>query len=298
MEEKGIIVGDLENTELLEKVATFYDNRFAIIDNVHNIGENTVAKVEVFAVTLCLKGRGALYIDDREYTIHANDILICLPNVILEHGMMSVDFDCCGFILSPEYMTHIGMLIGHNWNMKMFLEKYPVFSLNEEEVKTFLQYFELLRSRLTGMPCKYHKELMEALLQAFMYDFGSALERFVEPANLSYTSGDNLFRSFLDQLSSSYPKKRSVAYYADRLHVTAKYLSAVCKDVSGKTASDWINRYVMKDVEYQLKRTRKSIKEIANELDFPSLSFFGKYVKRYLGVSPREYRDKLLNEVI
>ena len=58
MEEKGIIVGDLENTELLEKVATFYDNRFAIIDNVHNIGENTVAKVEVFAVTLCLKGRG------------------------------------------------------------------------------------------------------------------------------------------------------------------------------------------------------------------------------------------------
>lgn len=54
----------------------------------------------------------------------------------------------------------------------------------------------------------------------------------------------------------------------------------------------------MKDVEYQLKRTRKSIKEIANELDFPSLSFFGKYVKRYLGVSPREYRDKLLNEVI
>lgn len=134
MEEKGIIVGDLENTELLEKVATFYDNRFAIIDNVHNIGENTVAKVEVFAVTLCLKGRGALYIDDREYTIHANDILICLPNVILEYGMMSVDFDCCGFILSPEYMTHIGMLIGHNWNMKMFLEKYPVFSLNEEEV--------------------------------------------------------------------------------------------------------------------------------------------------------------------
>lgn len=298
MKGKEIIVGGLENRDFLEKVSTFYDDRFAILDNIHGLGKNLMAKVEAFVVIVCLKGQGTLYVNGVVYDIRPNDMLICAPNYILENVMMSMDFNCCGFILSPEYMSHMGVLIGHNWNMKMFVEKYPVFSLSKEEVKIFLQYFELLRSRLTGTPCKYHKELMDALLQAYMYDFCSTLERFIKPSNLSYTSGSNLFRSFLDLLSSSYPKKRSVAYYADCLHVTAKYLSAVCKEESGKTASDWINRYVMKDVEYQLKRTRKSVKEIANELDFPSLSFFGKYVKRYLGVSPREYRDKLLDELI
>ena len=84
-----------------------------------------------------------------------------------------------------------------------------------------------------------------------------------------------------------------VAVYADKLHVTPKYLSAVCKDISGETASDIINQYVIKDVLYLLKKSEKSIKEIVNELDFPNLSFFGKYVKRYTGSSPKQYRKQL-----
>ena len=36
----------------------------------------------------------------------------------------------------------------------------------------------------------------------------------------------------------------------------------------------------------------RSIKEIANELDFPNTSFFGKYVREHLGQTPMEYRRK------
>lgn len=87
-----------------------------------------------------------------------------------------------------------------------------------------------------------------------------------------------------------------VSFYADKLNVTPKYLSAVCKEISGHTASDIINQYVVKDVEALLKRSGRSIKEVANELMFPNLSFFGKYVKKHLGVSPKQYREKLLVE--
>lgn len=79
--------------------------------------------------------------------------------------------------------------------------------------------------------------------------------------------------------------------YADRLCITPKYLSAVCKATTGKTASDIINRYVVEDIRRLLKQPGKSIKEIANELDFPNLSFFGKYVKKHLGTSPTQYRN-------
>ena len=93
-------------------------------------------------------------------------------------------------------------------------------------------------------------------------------------------------------MSSSYPKERMIGFYANQLYVTPKYLSAVCKEVSGQTASELITQYMVKDILYLLyKFLRRKIKEIANELNFPNLSFFGKYVKQHLGMSPKQYRE-------
>lgn len=52
-----------------------------------------------------------------------------------------------------------------------------------------------------------------------------------------------------------------------------------------------ITQYMVKDILYLLRNSQKSIKEIANELNFPNLSFFGKYVKQHLGMSPKQYRE-------
>ena len=149
--------------------------------------------------------------------------------------------------------------------------------------------------------CLYvYSELVDALLLAFLYEFHDTLDRFITLKPSSYKSAENLFKAFIDLLASSYPKKRSVSYYADCLHVSPKYLSAVCKDISGQPASDLIDQYVMKDIVYQLRlrKTEKSIKEITNELDFPNISFFGKYVKKHLGLSPRMYREKQEKEFL
>jgi len=96
--------------------------------------------------------------------------------------------------------------------------------------------------------------------------------------------------------SKSEPKKRSVSYYAERLYITPKYMSTTVKKISGKTALEWINEYVIEDIKRQLAFSSKSIKEIADYLMFPSISFFGKYVKKHLGVSPKEFRRQLGKE--
>ena len=102
-----------------------------------------------------------------------------------------------------------------------------------------------------------------------------------------------LFSKFLELLSANAPQEREVSFYAERLFVTPKYLSAVCKEVSGNTASAIISAYVMKEIERLLKFNKMSIKEIANELNFSSISFFGKYVRKRLGMSPKHYRELL-----
>ena len=107
------------------------------------------------------------------------------------------------------------------------------------------------------------------------------------------SQGDILFKRFIELLSDSEPKERSVSYYAEQLCITPKYLSTTIKKVSGKTAFEWINEYVMEDVKRQLSFSGKSIKEIADYLKFPNISFFGKYVKTHLGVSPTEFRRQI-----
>lgn len=81
--------------------------------------------------------------------------------------------------------------------------------------------------------------------------------------------------------------------YADSLCVTPKYLSTVCKQVTGKTALHWINEYVQVDIRHWLKNSDKTIKEIAGLLEFPNISFFGKYCRAHFGVSPTELRKRL-----
>ena len=107
-----------------------------------------------------------------------------------------------------------------------------------------------------------------------------------------HSQGDQLFNRFLQILSESQVKRQTVESYADQLCVSPKYLSAVCKKTSGKTAMQWINEYVMEDIRYYLKETSLTIKEISTTLGFPNLSFFGKYTKRSIGMSPKEYRNQ------
>lgn len=297
MKGKIMTIGKMDDqNEILNNVATCCDNSLMIIEDLQHIDVGKTISVEAFIVVLCLKGKGSLFINNRSYDIREHDMLFCHPNVILEHGMVSIDCSFCGFLLSPEYVKHIFMLFPDSWNSKLYIEQNPIITLNEDEVHLFCQYFDLLRSKLTGSTRKHQKELIESLAQAFAYEFYDALERILQTNPISYSSGENLFRSFMELISASYPKQRMVSFYADKLNVTPKYLSAVCKEMSGHTASDIINQYVVKDVEALLKRSGRSIKEVANELMFPNLSFFGKYVKKHLGVSPKQYREKLLVE--
>jgi AraC-like DNA-binding protein len=97
----------------------------------------------------------------------------------------------------------------------------------------------------------------------------------------------------MELLTSCKVKPRTVNWYANRLCVTPKYLSTVCKQVSGKTAFEWINEYVGVDIKHMLKNTNLSIKEITDELNFPNMSFFGKYCRNHFGISPSEYRKQL-----
>lgn len=108
----------------------------------------------------------------------------------------------------------------------------------------------------------------------------------------NFSSGGQIFSRFLNMVAAESPYRHNVIYYADKLCITPKYLSAICKSQAKKTASEIIDDMVTNYIKQMLRFSTKSIKEIANDTGFNNLSFFGKYVRRKLGMSPREYRMK------
>lgn len=277
-----------------EKIV-YKDDRMIIIDNsnVTDTLNTSPIKSEWFVALLCIEGESTIYINNKMYSIHKNDFLLCHPQTIFEHKITNLDFKYCGFFLSPEYVKQISLISSNSWNAILFIENNPIIALDENESSLFLQYYNLIRSKFETESQHHLKQLIDMLLQAFIYEFHDSMEKRIKIDPPQYNSADNLFISFLDILINSYPKQRSVSYYAEKLFVTPKYLSAICKEISGETASDLITRYVKMDIENLLKQPNKTIKEIANELDFANLSFFGKYVKRIFGVSPKEYRENI-----
>ena len=107
------------------------------------------------------------------------------------------------------------------------------------------------------------------------------------------TRTEEYFCRFISELSQHYLERQPVTFYADRLCVSSRYLTTVVRQVSGLSVSQWMQRYMLAEAKYLLKYTDLSVQEIAYKLSFPNQSFFGKFFKQRLGVSPTKYRTML-----
>lgn len=277
---------------------TIYNNgELAFIENINDIDITRTIQTEFYVMVLVLEGKASVDINGTPYTTYKNDIFVCTPNNIIENDMASIDFKCHSIGMSQEYIRKtFPMADNILWDMKKIFEKNPVYTLHSDEVTIWNQYYELLCSK-TRQPSVVQKKIIDTIMLAFFYDMQNIMGRVINKITpRPFTSGEQLFKRFIDLLETSYPKNREVSYYADHLHVTPKYLSSICKPICGHTASTIIDQYVLKDIEFLMKYSQKSVKEIANELDFPNISFFGKYVKKHLGTAPRQLREKYRKE--
>ena len=105
------------------------------------------------------------------------------------------------------------------------------------------------------------------------------------------TRKEEIRKQFVGLVMQHYTRERSISFYAEQLNITPQHLCTTIKQITGFTASDIIARMVILDAKAQLKSTELTIQEISYSLNFPNVSFFGKYFKRHVGMSPQAYRN-------
>lgn len=273
----------------------YIESGIAFYENIQDIPlkEDGSVQTDMYITTLCRCGQMRIEINTVEYTIGQNDLIMTLPNDKMANCMISPDFSGYAMCLSNRIIMEC-LSQSDVWSRAFNFKDNRVLHIDENSESVFESYTCILRQKIANKTALFHKDIIISLVRAIMYEMLSLVGESMPPTgNMLITSREVLFKRFMTLLAASRVKPRYVSWYADHLCVSSKYLSTACKQVSGKTAFAWINDYVTMDIRYLLKNSDKSIKEITDCLDFPNISFFGKYCRQHLGASPTELRRQL-----
>lgn len=275
----------------------YIDNDFFIFNDLESIALNEEApgRLDVSMISLCAKGYSRYSVNMQDYTASPGVMTVAFPDQILQSQEVSDDFKGVFIIISKKMSDEIFSRVKVMIRLFFYSKELPRIELTPEEVAVIMDYYDLIWKKVANKNESFTREVVQTLLVAFLYEiYGIYIthSRHV-PGMLDKKNRKHIiFDQFMRLLSESYKKERSVNFYAERLYLTPKHLSSVIKEISGKTAGEWIDNFVIFEAKTLLKSSSKNIQEISDELNFANQSFFGKYFRHYAGMSPKEYRKK------
>ncbi len=241
-------------------------------------------------VGLCLSGEACFCADTELHRVHANDVIIIREGQMISGYKASGDVKGIGLIMSYGFFHEIVKGVRELSLLFLFSRSHPVFRLKDTEAEDVINYFNKIKRKVDDTSNHFRKDVVRLLISAMVYDISNVIYRMQSVDENKPTRADAIFTDFILLVEQNYRTERRVGWYARQLCITAKYLSETVKQVSKRTPNDWIDNYVVMEMRVQLKNTTKSVKEIARGLNFPNQSFFGKFFKEHVGMSPKAYR--------
>lgn len=241
---------------------------------------------------LCTKGSMSFTFQEVCYNILAGDYII-LPNPSLASGFSeSEDFE--GIVMTFSELFATSLAIRSNYGVVGFLAlmQNPVMHLASDDFSRCRDDMMRLRQRTAETHHLFYEELIESLLTAHVLDLYDIHAR-TSPLPDIPERAASLTRQFIGLLCrGDYVTDRSLEHYARILCVTPHYLSEACRKTGSRPASHWIERFTLQHIVGLLNRKELSLGEIADRMNFSSLSYFSRYVQKRLGFTPSEYRNR------
>lgn len=251
---------------------------------------NSPAFYDCVVHLICTAGSGRFYYNGRKFSLEANDIaVISRPRYVT--GIAADEDFRCQYIAAPDKFLH-NLLPANNYSIqgRVSLFDNPVMKVGKEYGQKFLEDLSNIRNRLSESDHRFYQEMIGSLLQTMIYDLFDFHVRLNDSILTTDRVGYVVSR-FFALMEAGRPKtEREVSYYADLLNVTSKYLSDTVKRVSGMSASNHINRTASLIILEYLKDDRLSITQIADEMNFTSVSYFSRYCRKHIGMSPSQFR--------
>ena len=209
------------------------------------------------------------------------------PGQIVAFNKISPDVDGDVIVMSKSFVE--SMLVYINGGIPFSFDKKlnAVVNIDEQEKMASI-FFKAIHHILTeNADNPYKAKIVQHVMMAIFYSSEKISKNEVEKPR---TNADILSKEFLALVKEHFREERQLKFYADKMCITPRYLSRVVKECTQVSAADWMERLVVLEARALVKSTNMTVQQISDELNFPSQTFFGKYFKRRVGLSPKEYR--------
>ena len=242
---------------------------------------------------LCTAGEGSFVFNEHCYHIARNDLVViptpCKVKNIAAHANMQVEW------FAADYKFLQNQLPSNNYSIggSISLNQNPVIRLTDEQTQHLLDDFHRLRDRMNDNHLQFYDKLMGSMCLTMMYDiFEAHAQRDATAPHTDRTA--YIVKQLMALLATGVSRtERDVSYYAERLNVSPKYLSSTVKRVTGHSVTSYIDRHTVPILKDFLDDERLSLTQIADLMNFTSLSYFSRYCTKHLGQSPSDYRRSL-----
>lgn len=246
----------------------------------------------------CIKGEFEVEINLKKFTIRKDSMFIYTPgNIVRVTNIDPREKESVHFVvvaISEDLMSSTRFDFSKLYNESLRLLESPCVVINENERELCRKYFDLIQE-VSKMRMPNMRESVAALISSIFYLMGAMWTDRLTAAKKN--GGDEMstrskivLEDFLLLVRDYHTKERSLSFYADKLYLTPKYLSKLIKSVSGKSAHEWIDSFVILEAKNLLKYSDMSIKSIVYELNFPNQTTFYRFFKTKTGMTPSEYR--------
>lgn len=253
-------------------------------------------------MVFCVKGTVNMSVNLNEYEVKEGSLMILTDRDIVKVEKGSddkiKDLHWVMIAMSQNFLTDLRVDFRKILSEGVTPLETPVIHLNQDIRGYFEDYLRLI-GKLADSGLPMYKDAVRSLISSmvsiaagqWLADINRQRESKVARLDSRSEHKTLVFRQFIRLVAENYTRHRMVAFYADQLCLSPKYLSKLIKEVSGKSAPEWIDAYVMLEAKHLLKYSDISIKEIVFKLNFSNQTVFYKYFKAHTGMTPTEYRN-------
>ncbi len=274
------------------------DNVF-LTSSIEDLSRKTNYRLgDTTSLIYCRKGSVRIKLESRELELQSGDLQIVMPRTFIRSMTPSYDFQF--YLLRAKSQIYEDIFFEcfrmepYWWEKQQLLRSNPVIHLNDEQRRLLESYHTLFRLKIMQADTSYRHHILQAIAHASVMEILHMLDQELHlPSTLeeraNIRQSDIIFRRFMTLLQAN-SNQREVQFFAEKIGITPKYLTEICKQCSGKLPTDWIAEVTMTEIVRLLRTTQLSVKEIAYDLHFPNSSFFCQYVKKHTGKSPLAIR--------
>lgn len=229
---------------------------------------------------VCEKGYFCFDVDKKKFTARAGETVFLSEGNNFSIGELSDDLRVS---ILFYHIDPIREILGSSivaMYLYTTLTPEPCYVWTSGEESDLARYIALLGRHRKSAQNPFDNHECKLLLLALTYRLCSIYSRrIIEEKNVAGHKIDT-FIKLIRLIEKYYMQERGVAFYADKLCLSPKYLSALSKSVCGYTVQELVFRAIIRKSIFWLKNTNKSVQEISDDLNFPNAFFFRDYFLR------------------